>query len=87
MNLGIEDAFVFTQLLVSNRLNEYDKLRGKVVRDTVKRIQTLTDNVVSNSLKSRFFRFFSRLLIPLLFPFIKKPLLRFITGLDHELGI
>jgi hypothetical protein len=87
MNLGIEDAFVFTELLILNRLNEYDELRGKSVRNTVKKIHSLTDRIVSNSFSSRILRALSRLLLPLLFPFIKKHILRFITGLDHELGI
>ena len=42
MNLGIEDAFVFTELLVQNRLNEYDFARGKAVRDIISKIRRLT---------------------------------------------
>lgn len=87
MNLGIEDAYVFTELLAQNRLNEYDAARSKAVKKTVNRIRTLTNNLRGQSLFSRFIRFITGLVLPFIFPFIKKSMLRFMYGLDHELYI
>ena len=38
MNLGIEDAFVFANLLREGKLDEYNSLRYPVVSEFVKRI-------------------------------------------------
>lgn len=87
MNLGIEDAYVFTQLLIQNRLNEYNDARSKAVAPTVKRIFFLTNFVTGKTIVSRIFRFFARIIVPVMLPFVKKNMLTFVCGMDHELYI
>jgi len=42
MNLGIEDAYMVSQLLKENRLHEYTKLRRDYLKRTVRRINAMT---------------------------------------------
>ena len=53
MNLGIEDAFVFTELLIQNRLDEYNFVRGKAVKPTVERIFGITNILDGKTLFSK----------------------------------
>ncbi|RNA31624.1 pentachlorophenol monooxygenase [Brachionus plicatilis] len=49
MNLGIEDAFVFAELLAENRLNEYDKLRKNAVKKTLSKIDMITKVILGEN--------------------------------------
>lgn len=42
MNLGIEDAYIVSQLLKEGRLDEYTKIRQGYLKRTVRRINTMT---------------------------------------------
>ena len=42
MNLGIEDAYIVSQLIKENRLNEYTKIRREYLKRTVRRINAMT---------------------------------------------
>ncbi len=42
MNLGIEDAFIASQLINDNKLNEFDKIRKPYLEKTVNRINNIT---------------------------------------------
>ena len=56
MNLGIEDAFISSQLLHDNKLNEYDKLRRPYLTKIVKRINNITMGISGNSIISKIVR-------------------------------
>ena len=87
MNLGIEDAFVFSELLEKNQLNNYNSVRQKAVNQTVKKINFLTNIIRGRSFFSRVFRYFARLIVPIIFPLLKKQIVIFFMGLDHDLYI
>jgi len=84
MNLGLEDAWVFSELVRTKRLSEYNDLRRKIDRDVVRRVELLTRMAAAESPFSRILREFA-------FPaVVKTPVLRgrmlsVLTGLDHEL--
>ena len=84
MNLGLEDAWVFTELVRTDRLREYDQLRRPVDRRVVRRVELLSRLVSAESGVTRFLRAF-------VFPPAVKPslvrglMVRTVSGLDHEL--
>jgi len=84
MNLGLEDAWVFSELVRTERLSQYDDLRWPVVRNVVRRVELLTRMVAAQSP-------FGSVARQLAFPIAAKPpilrgrLLAAVTGLDHEL--
>jgi 2-polyprenyl-6-methoxyphenol hydroxylase-like FAD-dependent oxidoreductase len=85
MNLGLEDAWVFSELVRTKRLAEYTELRRKIDRDVVRRVELLTRMAAAESPFSRILREFA-------FPaVVKTPVLRgrmlaVLTGLDHKLA-
>jgi 2-polyprenyl-6-methoxyphenol hydroxylase-like FAD-dependent oxidoreductase len=84
MNLGIEDAWVFAQLVRRGELQRYDKLRRRVDADTVRRVRMFSRMARGESFASRLAR--DRLL-PRFAP-LQKPrrrLIEAVTGLDHPL--
>jgi len=84
MNLGIEDAWVFSELVRTNRLSDYDRLRRPVDRQVVRQVELLSRIVSAESLLTRFFRTF---LFPRVIniPFLRARMVPIVTGLDHEL--
>ncbi len=84
MNLGIEDAFVFSKLFKDNKLADYNALRFPVVKQTITRIKFLTDIMRGKSLKSKTFRMFSPVIMPLVFPLVREKTIKFVLGVDHE---
>ena len=56
MNLGIEDAYITRTLISMNRLNEYNQLRRHYLKQTVGRINTMTQIMAGHSFASRFLR-------------------------------
>jgi 2-polyprenyl-6-methoxyphenol hydroxylase-like FAD-dependent oxidoreductase len=83
MNLGLEDAWVFAELVRANRLDEYNRLRRPVDRRVVQRVAFVSRVVAA---ESRFYRFL-QLLMPagIMLPFLRPQMADLITGLDHEL--
>lgn len=85
MNLGIEDAWVLTQLLHQNRLTEYGALRRKIDRQVVKRVELFSRIVAGESFLTRTLRRIFPKLIR--FGAIRRRMLLTVTGLDHALTV
>lgn len=84
MNLGIEDAYVFSKLFKENKRSEYEAKRRPVVIDTLSRLENLTEIMQGKSAKAKTFRLLAPALMPILFPFIRKKILKFVLGIDHQ---
>jgi 2-polyprenyl-6-methoxyphenol hydroxylase-like FAD-dependent oxidoreductase len=84
MNLGLEDAWVFAELVRTDRLQTYDQLRRPVDRRVVRRVELLSRVV---SAESRFTRFLRALVFPLALklPLMRGLMVRTVSGLDHKL--
>jgi 2-polyprenyl-6-methoxyphenol hydroxylase-like FAD-dependent oxidoreductase len=84
MNLGLEDAWVFSELVRANRLSEYDRLRRPIDRQVVRQVELFSQIV---SAERRIFRFLRAYVFPMAIktPFLRSPMMRTVTGLDHEL--
>jgi 2-polyprenyl-6-methoxyphenol hydroxylase-like FAD-dependent oxidoreductase len=84
MNLGIEDALVFSSLLKSGELSRYGDLRRRIDRRVVRRIEMLSRLARGESATARVLR--SKAL-PLLMSaeVTRKRLIAMVTGLDHPL--
>lgn len=84
MNLGLEDAWVFSRLAQINQLKQYDALRKKVDAEVVHRIEFLSRMVLGESRSARFaravmMRWFLKV------PPIQQRFMAAMTGLDHAL--
>lgn len=84
MNLGIEDAYVFSKLFKANKLADYEKLRKPVVLDTLHTIENLTEIMQGKATKAKVFRIVAPVMMPVLFPFIRHKILNFVLGIDHQ---
>jgi 2-polyprenyl-6-methoxyphenol hydroxylase-like FAD-dependent oxidoreductase len=84
MNLGLEDAWVFTELVRTDRLRAYDQLRWPVDQRVVRRVELLSRLA---SAESGFARFMRTFVFPpaLKLPFARGLMVRTVSGLDHEL--
>ena len=84
MNLGLEDAWVFTELVRADRLQAYDQLRRPVDQRVVRRVELLSRLV---SAESGYTRFLRRFVFPaaVKLPFVRGLMVRTVSGLDHEL--
>jgi len=84
MNLGLEDAWVFTELARMGRLAEYDRLRHQVDGKVVRQVELLSRVV---SAQTSFYWFIRTVLFPMAIrvPFIHDRMLQTVTGLDHQL--
>jgi 2-polyprenyl-6-methoxyphenol hydroxylase-like FAD-dependent oxidoreductase len=84
MNLGLEDAWVFAELVRANRLPDYDRLRRPVDRRVVHQVELLSCIV---SAESRFYQFVREFVFPTVvkIPFLRGRITKTMTGLDHEL--
>ena len=84
MNLGVEDAFVFSELAAANRLDDYDGMRHRVDSNVVRRVHLLTRIAAGETATTRFARahLFARLISigPL-----RGQMTATASGLDHEL--
>lgn len=85
MNLGIEDAYVFAQLVARKQESEYGQLREPVVLKVMKTVEHMTDIPRGKSLPSRIARVVAPF-IPVIFPFISKEVSKWILGLDHPVS-
>jgi 2-polyprenyl-6-methoxyphenol hydroxylase-like FAD-dependent oxidoreductase len=84
MNLGLEDAWVFAELVRANRLSDYDRLRWSVDRQVVRRVKLISRIAAAESL---FLRFVRAYVLPLAIriPFLRAGIVGAVTGLDHDL--
>ena len=75
MNLGIEDAFVLSNLIDNNSLNMFDEVRKPYIKQTVNGINNLTMVLAGDSRRSKFFRNnigILKFLAPLIIPRARK---------------
>lgn len=86
MNLGLEDARIFAELVQTNRLSDYNRLRRPVDTQVVRRVE-LISRIVSP--ESGFYRFLRAFVFPtvLKMPFMRSRITGTVTGLDHELPV
>jgi len=84
MNLGLEDAWVFAELVRAHRLPEYNRLRRPIDRQVVRHVELLSRVVAA---ENRFYEFVRRTIFPAAtrIPFLRGRMVRTLTGLDHEL--
>jgi len=84
MNLGLEDAWVFAELVRTNRVSEYDKLRRPVDARVVRRVELMTRFIMA---ESPFIQFMRQFLLPALtkIPVFRRRMIATLSGLDHEL--
>ena len=84
MNLGIEDAWVFSRLLKAGRLSEYDRLRRPVDRRVVRQVELISRLVQGGSRLSRLLRSTA---LPILMRtrLFRSRMMETVTGLDHPL--
>jgi 2-polyprenyl-6-methoxyphenol hydroxylase-like FAD-dependent oxidoreductase len=84
MNLGLEDAWVFAELVRKDRFGAYDLFRRRVDRRVVRRVELLSRLV---SAESGFTRFLRAFVFPsaVKLPFVRGLMKRTVSGLDHEL--
>lgn len=83
MNLGVEDAWVFANLVRTGRLSKYNALRHPVDQRVVREVEFFSKLIASDAPQ---FRFARRYVLPIV---ARTPLQarikRTVTGLDHEL--
>lgn len=84
MNLGIEDAYVFANLLHFNRLEQYDKLRRPVVNKVVRQIDHMMRVPRSATPAGRVVRRFPGL-VKIVAPRLRNRVQPWLLGLDHSL--
>ena len=84
MNLGLEDAFVFAEIVHTGRLADYHPLRWPVDRKVVQRVRVLSQ-IASQRLE--FFRLLRNFALPLAIrlPPVRAMILQTVAGLDHGL--
>jgi 2-polyprenyl-6-methoxyphenol hydroxylase-like FAD-dependent oxidoreductase len=82
MNLGIEDAWTFAQLMKAGRLGDYDALRRPIDRRVVRRVEFFTNIVRGQSALTRFLRGTMPGLASHI-PFVYDQIVATATGLDH----
>jgi 2-polyprenyl-6-methoxyphenol hydroxylase-like FAD-dependent oxidoreductase len=84
MNLGIEDAWVFSQLLHAGQLGDYGEQRYKVDRRVVRRIEVFSRVVRGESATARLLR---ENLVPVMMkiPASRHRIVKVMAGLDHDL--
>ncbi len=82
MNLGIEDAYLVSQLLAKDELQHFTQLRRPYLAATVNRINNMTTGFAGNTLPSRFFRKNINW-ISVIFPLVMPTARKFIMGLNR----
>ncbi len=81
MNLGIEDAFMVSQLIAESNLSEYNAQRYKYLKSTVARVNTITMGLAGDNFSARMVRNnmqYLRFMFPVIMPKVRK----FILGLN-----
>ncbi|WP_442483913.1 FAD-dependent monooxygenase [Aeoliella sp. SH292] len=86
MNLGIEDAWVFSQLLQRGKLSDYSATRHSVDKAVVRRVEILTHTVAAETVGWRLLRgIVANVVLPR--PIAQKQMKKSLTGLDHPLPV
>ena len=84
MNLGIEDAWVFAQLVDADALPDYERLRRPVARQVVRQVELLSRVAAAETYTTRLMRAFA--LPPAVrIPAVRGRMMATLTGLDHAL--
>jgi 2-polyprenyl-6-methoxyphenol hydroxylase-like FAD-dependent oxidoreductase len=86
MNLGIEDAWVFSKLVLKNRIQEYGAMRHPVDHGVVKRVEFFSRMVKGETIFERAARLFGVGVLSHIPP-LQKQILRTVSGLDHPLPV
>ncbi len=83
MNLGIEDAWVFAELVRTNALLQYERMRRPVDHQVVRRVRQLSRLASGETAVHRLAR---RTFLPkaLRVPMVRSRMLATVTGLDHD---
>lgn len=84
MNLGLEDAWVFSELVRTGRMADYDRLRRPVDQGVVRRVEAISRVAAAETAPARFARAW---LFPTAtkLPFVRSRMRATISGLDHPL--
>ena len=82
MNMGIEDAFLFSHLLAENRVKEYNAMRLPVIEEFVNQMKSRT--FVAEYQKS-WKKFLAPYVVKIAGYFVKEKMAYFSNGLDHEI--
>jgi 2-polyprenyl-6-methoxyphenol hydroxylase-like FAD-dependent oxidoreductase len=84
MNLGLEDAWVFAELVRMNRLSEYNELRRPVDAQVVRQVDLLTRFITA---KSPIIRVMRQYVFPAAtkIPAFRRRMIATLAGLDHDL--
>ena len=81
MNLGVEDAYILSNLIHQGKLNTFDEVRKPYLTKTVNAINNLTMGLAGKTRMSRFIRNnigFLKLIAPIALPKARK----FILGIN-----
>ena len=86
MNLGIEDAWVFCELIKRDKLSRYEKVRKSVDHKVVRRIEFLSRVARGESRMARFAR---AAILPKALEIgpIHERFQATVTGLDHDIDV
>jgi 2-polyprenyl-6-methoxyphenol hydroxylase-like FAD-dependent oxidoreductase len=84
MNLGIEDVWVFSRLVVAGRRQDYGRLRWPVDRRVVRNIELVSRFAKGESATARLVRVLAAGLVSRL-PLARDQMLETVAGLDHPL--
>lgn len=86
MNLGIEDAYVFSQLVVQGRLEHYERLRHPTDAAVVRQTERMTEIPRGKRPFARVARALIPAVAPLL-PLAQKRIATWLLGLEHEVDL
>jgi 2-polyprenyl-6-methoxyphenol hydroxylase-like FAD-dependent oxidoreductase len=86
LNLGIEDAWVFSALARRGEISRYGSLQRRVDAGVVRRIELVTRMVLGESAFVRLLRS-AVMRVGLKLPFVQRRLLPIVAGLDHALSV
>ncbi|WP_425398786.1 FAD-dependent oxidoreductase [Aeoliella sp.] len=86
MNLGIEDAYVFANLVAQGRLRDYHRLRSPAVHSVVRRVEQMTQIARGKSQLSHLARQFAPLTTAAM-KLGEGNLRNWVLGLDHPVNI
>ncbi len=76
---------MFSQFFKENKLSEYKIRRRPVIIDTLHITRILTEMMQGKTTKAKIFRFLAPILMPLIFPLIRKKITNFMLGIDHQI--
>ena len=81
MNLGIEDAYLLSNLIAEQRINDFTRLRRPYLKKTVRRINTMTQALTGHHALSKKLRAHIDYL-RFIFPVVAPSMRRFVMGLN-----